>query len=130
MWWSDVLKSLRDVRCPLGLYKLIKGYLSDRKVTVIQGPKQTTKIQNGGCPQGSVLGPIFWNLVYDSLLGCLSLLQSCQPIAYADDLVILISGNSRNQIEDHAQRGLLVAEEWCNTHKMVISANNSVERKA
>ena len=123
VWWPDILKSLRDIRCPLGLYKLVKNYPLDRRVTVIQEANQITKEQNRGCPQGSVLGPTFWNLVFESLLERLSLI--CNPIAYADDLVILTSGNSRKQVEETAQRAVLVLEEWCNNHKMVISVNKT-----
>ena len=53
-----------------------------------------------GCTQDSVLGPKFWNVVMDGLLRQLEELPNTQPIAYADDLVILILRNSSRVLEE------------------------------
>ena len=126
VWWPDVRSKLRDVRCPPNLYGLIESYLSDRKVTIIDNTEHLTKVQNRGCPQGSVLGPIFWNLVFDSLLDELSNLGNCSPNAYADDLVLLIRGNTRKQLETYAQGALQVLDRWCRDHKMLLSTDKTV----
>ena len=111
VWWLDVLNGLRHTRCPPNLYKLITSYLFIRKVTIIDRTVQITRQQNRGCPQGSVLGPTFWNLVFDSLLEKLSNTELCHPTVYADDLTILITGNSRNQIEASSRRAVQLLDE-------------------
>ena len=40
-----------------------------------------------------------WNLVMDALLRELTGMENTHPIAYADDLAILISGKSRAELE-------------------------------
>jgi len=55
---------------------------------------------NRGCPQSSILGPMLWNTYLDNLLGLLDDEESIADFAaYADDLSILISGNSCRELE-------------------------------
>ncbi|UYV69881.1 hypothetical protein LAZ67_7001080 [Cordylochernes scorpioides] len=44
-----------------------------------------------GCPQGSVIGPFLWNIVFDELL-TLDYRNNVFLQAYADDLVVVVSG--------------------------------------
>ena len=126
VWWTDNLKKLRVIRCQPNLYNLGRNYLSGRRVTIVEQALQHTKAQNRECAQGSVLGPLFWNLVFDSLLDRLAELPHCQPVAYADDLVIVVTGNSRVQIEDRAHTAIGALEEWCSDHRMLLSTEKTV----
>jgi Reverse transcriptase (RNA-dependent DNA polymerase). len=46
-------------------------------------------------------------------------------IAFADDLLIIINGNSRNEIETKANRALQLITDWCKEHKLTVSINKS-----
>ena len=126
VWWPDILNALRAVRCPRNLYLLIKSCLNDREVTASEHGNQITRSQNRGCPQGSVLGPILWNMVFDPLLGSLANLEHCHPVAYADDLEIVVNGNSRIQLENRAHQATHILESWCDRHKMLLSTDKTV----
>lgn len=102
LWWPSLFKRLRELGCPNNLYTILKSYLNDRKVKVECGTSNVEKMINKGCPQGSVLGPILWNLNYDAILEALDGVN-CEAIAYADDLIVIGSGSSRAQLERNLQ---------------------------
>lgn len=42
--------------------------------------------------QGSVLGPILWNIAFDSMLELAEGVENCEIICYADDILIVVTG--------------------------------------
>ena len=55
-----------------------------------------------------ILGPSLWNLVFDDLFTLEG--RAVREIAYADDLLILVSGNSHTQIETAGQTAIGIME--------------------
>lgn len=125
VWWPTILQELKRRDCPRNIYRLIQSYLSDRSATISNsGNYEITKTVNRGCPQGSILGPNLWNLIFDNLLKTLNDL-GYQAIAYADDLIVLIPGNSRKQIEEIANTVVKSILKWCTNHKLQLSQTKS-----
>lgn len=57
-------------------------YVSERTVQIIGKNEVVNKPVTKGCPQRSVLGPSFWNLIFDDLLTELATsVIECEPIA-------------------------------------------------
>lgn len=52
--------------------------------------KHHKKIERG-VPQGSILGPLLWDIAYDGVIGILKPRES-EIICYADDTIILVGG--------------------------------------
>ena len=91
------------------------NFLTRRVVMMEDGYHIVERQVKIGCPQGSVLGPKFWNLVMDGLLRQLEELPSTQAIAYADNLVILIPGNSRRALEERGVAAMAILESWASS---------------
>lgn len=70
---------------PLTIRAIINSYLRNRYITFInkEGIKER-KIISCGVPQGSVLGPVLWNIAYDRVSGQ-TMYRDSSLICYADD---------------------------------------------
>jgi hypothetical protein len=63
-----------------------------------------------------------WNTYLDNLLSLLDNEESIKDFAaYADDLCILISENSRRELEIKANTAVRIIHDWCERYKMTMS---------
>lgn len=91
--WSVILTAMEKKNFPLYLRRIVGSYLSCRSIIYKNNVGQTVERQVwAGVPQGSVLGPLLWNIAFDSVLR-LPLEEGCKIICYADDTMILSSSN-------------------------------------
>ena len=98
------------------LLRIIYDYFCDREIYLQDGDIKVKKTLTRGCPQGSVLGPILWNVVFDGILAMP--LLGCGTIAYADDTLLLVGGASRRIIENRAADSLARILDWGTKNKL------------
>lgn len=121
VWWPLVLNSLKDRNCPRNVFEVLRSYFSDRRVQIELGQEIIAKRATRGCPQGSVLGPACWTVMFDGLLRLLERSTGSSFVAYADDLLVLVEGDSRREIELAGQRNVDTIINWCAGAKLQIS---------
>lgn len=67
--WDRVGGAVNHHQCPPYLARLVRDYFRDRAVEFVDGlGRPSGRELSCGVPQGSVLGPLMWNLVYDEIL--------------------------------------------------------------
>lgn len=120
--WRSVLARLVEVGCQeIGLWR---SYFSDRRACVVGASETVWKDVVRGCPQGSICGPFIWNLMMDSLLQLLA--RSFKVCAYADDLLILVEGQSRAALERLGEEAMRMVREWGDRVGVEVAAEKTV----
>ncbi|KAA5629175.1 hypothetical protein F3G63_35205, partial [Pseudomonas aeruginosa] len=79
-------------RVPTGLRNLIEDYLAGRAVVFPERRGWGHKAVSCGVPQGSVLGPLLWDVGFDWVLRGANL-RGVQVICYADDTLVTARGD-------------------------------------
>lgn len=105
--WVEIRKMLVRKRVPKYLRRILFDYFKDRYVEfpVKEGLCNRMEVQKG-VPQGSVLGPLIWLMVYDKVLR-VKCERGCEVIGYADDTIII---SVSAMYEDAKTRACIQAE--------------------
>jgi len=106
-------------------WKLIKNYFNNRKIEANDADGVATKIPTRGCPQGSVLGPVFWDIAFQPCLEELNKTETECVVGYADDLAVVVKGNSRNELQTKGNIITIAVTSWCNNNKLQTSAEKT-----
>lgn len=100
-----ILEALKFHGVPLYLQRILRGYLQGRHVVYVDKTGALKRWpMRCGVPQGSVLGPMLWNLGYDWVLRG-ALLPKMRIFCYADDTLVVAREKSYEEVARLASVG-------------------------
>ncbi|KAJ0175991.1 hypothetical protein K1T71_008165 [Dendrolimus kikuchii] len=94
--WPCIMEALRYFGVPAYLRRIVGAYLNSRAVIYPVHEGWNRRAMVCGVPQGSVLGPLLWNIAYDWTLRC-RVLPGVSVVCYADDTLIAARGRTHRQ---------------------------------
>jgi len=99
--------------------KLITSDLTNRTIyTCIDDIKSSERNINYGVPQGSVLGPILFNLYINDIK---SLARTNEINLFADDTSLFISAKTYIDMNEKANLVLVKLSQWLNINKLTLN---------
>lgn len=103
--WPVTIRALEQKGTPAYLVEIVKDYLKDRMLS-FETPEGGEMIPvTRGVPQGSVLGPLLWNLMFDDVLR-IDLPEGTQTVCYADDTIVTTVGTDAKTVQEKAKEAL------------------------
>lgn len=122
--WGNIVNSLRRIDTPEYLVAIIQDYF--RKRVLVYGTDRGTREYNvtGGVPQGSILGPLLWNIMYDGVLR-LNLPERVKIIGFADDIALTIVGKTIDETRTVAESSIFVVKSWLNAMGLLLAEHKT-----
>lgn len=95
-----------------------RSFLSDRQqYVVVGGSKSEQRSVTAGVPQGSILGPLLFNLFVNDLPLC----TGAKVVMYADDTTAIISATSIDELMIRANNVLSELSSWFKANHLVLN---------
>ena len=106
-----IIEQMRSKKFPKGIIDWYAQYLENRVAhSTLQGHKCSIRVKNG-TPQGGILSPLAWNLVFEKFIDTMSN-SSVKTRCFADDACLLIKGICPTTMVDLMQNALNKAINW------------------
>lgn len=127
IWHKGLLYKLSNLGLPSYLGAWIKNYLLERTFYVkVNGIHSDIKKIRAGVPQGSILGPLLFNIYFNSISEQILTNKYAKLALYADDLAIWIASPYIPIINKNLQLILNGIQSWMRKWRMVMSSTKSV----
>ena len=123
VWNPILMKRLRELDCPTYLQNWCFNYMCNRKIRY-NSPSFSTYVDvDKSTPQGGSLSPFFWCIIIDPIVKIIE--KYAEVIMFADDVGIIISGNSWSNVSHKANKILSEAVKWAKNNALVFNPEKS-----
>ncbi|GFW16687.1 probable RNA-directed DNA polymerase from transposon X-element [Trichonephila clavipes] len=122
VWHTGLLFKLINYNIPTPLILLLNSYISNRSFTVkINRTYSQTRSISAGVAQGSILGPVLFNLYVNDILKS----TKTMLCMYADDTAILSRHKNLNTLVENINEHLAHLEIWFSVWKIALNSSKT-----
>ena len=119
--WNVCIEAIVRKKVPDYLLRMEDDYLSDRWV-IYEGDKWSLKEEmTCGVPQGSRVGPLVWNVMYDDFLR-MDLPSGTSIIGFADDVLVVCAADNVGILELRINDSLWRAKRWLDSRGLKMAS--------
>ncbi|XP_076660075.1 uncharacterized protein LOC143363362 [Halictus rubicundus] len=122
--WEAIIAEMKRRNLPEYMVSVTKNYLRGRIVTYQAEEVPISIDMQMRVPQGSVLGPFLWNLVYDGLLKR-PLPPMSMRLAFVDDVVIIAQAATIHRLKLRAESFIEDSKNWMQTAGLALAGNKT-----
>lgn len=114
--WNLVIGELKRRKVSEYLIQVLISYFEGRRILIDKEEVEIT----AGVPQGSILGPTLWNVLYDGVLE-LKLTEGATTIAFADDLALIVLAEDEEELVYRVNESLRRIDGWMQRNKLELA---------
>ncbi|KAF7491369.1 Retrovirus-related Pol polyprotein from type-1 retrotransposable element R1 [Sarcoptes scabiei] len=122
--WDIILQNMTNLNIPSYLIRIISSYFHNRQIIFTYNKHRYSKATTHGCPQGSPLSPLLWNILINNLLDTFSV-NNASIFAYADDITIVCSGKNIKELHNTILTALEHVNTWSISNNLTINFNKT-----
>ncbi|XP_023310320.1 uncharacterized protein LOC108917090 [Anoplophora glabripennis] len=119
--WTIIINELQSRGISQYLINLIYSYFEGRTIRV---NKREEMEVTAGVPQGSVLGPLLWNILYDGVLR-MELTEKAMSVGFADDLALVVTAANEDELLYGVNESLRRIKVWIEQHDLELAAQKT-----
>ena len=123
--WARIIRAVQALDgVEESVVRVLRDYLRGRTLhyDTLDGCRR--RAMRAGVPQGSVLGPTLWNIMYDGVLR-MAMPEGTDIIAYADDLVVMARARQLRDVVATANAAVRRVQEWLEGAGLQLAANKT-----
>lgn len=122
VWHEGLIFKMIKCNFPTELIKIVQNYLTNRSFRVHIGSSHSSVVSvPAGCPQGSCLSPILYNIFTADI----PVIENITTSVFADDTALLCSDVKADSIINNLESSLMIWEQYLTKWKIKINSTKT-----